>query len=436
MITKRVMHSFWPGGDGSTLSLDFTTGVLDPRITFTRSGNATFINASGLVATAGANTPRFDYDPTTPQPRGLLIEGSATNLTKYSEALDQVSGVTQWYAVNMNTPTVPGGAPNSPYGTSTASWKLVATAGAGFHAWRNSVAFTAAEHTFSFWAKAAEYDRVVLADPGTGIGACTFVLTGNGTATVIAGGVTPTNPTITPYGNGWYRCSVTMVMTAATYGISVAGYPAATTPTAFGASYTADGTSGVYVTMFQTELGSGASSYIPTGASTATRNADSAVMTGANFSSWFAGATEGVLYAEVERPRKIASPAADHGVVSSQYASGAWLGIQVTATNQYPSSVLWPSGGFQSAGGIATQMPLVSKQAVRWFNGSSITNFANGTQGTTANGSGSVTPSLLTIGANVSAGTTANLDWLNACVRSVKFWPTALPNATIQSLTT
>ncbi len=43
------------GGDGSTLNLDFTTGVLDPRLTFTRLGNATFINSSGYVEWAAAN---------------------------------------------------------------------------------------------------------------------------------------------------------------------------------------------------------------------------------------------------------------------------------------------------------------------------------------------------------------------------------------------
>jgi len=42
-------------GDGSTLSLDFTTGVLDPRLTFTRSTNATFINSQGYVQYAFSN---------------------------------------------------------------------------------------------------------------------------------------------------------------------------------------------------------------------------------------------------------------------------------------------------------------------------------------------------------------------------------------------
>ena len=42
-------------GDGSTLSLDFTTGSLDPRLTFTRTSNATFINSQGYVEWANSN---------------------------------------------------------------------------------------------------------------------------------------------------------------------------------------------------------------------------------------------------------------------------------------------------------------------------------------------------------------------------------------------
>lgn len=55
--------------DGSTLTLDFTTGVLDPRLTFTRAGNATFINSSGFVQYADANylarSETFDGSPWT-----------------------------------------------------------------------------------------------------------------------------------------------------------------------------------------------------------------------------------------------------------------------------------------------------------------------------------------------------------------------------------
>jgi len=63
------------------MALDFTTGVLDSRITVTRALNtATRTNASGLIEAVNANLPRFDYNPVTFAPRGLLIEETRANL--------------------------------------------------------------------------------------------------------------------------------------------------------------------------------------------------------------------------------------------------------------------------------------------------------------------------------------------------------------------
>ena len=63
------------------LALDFTTATLDPRITFTRSGNtATVTNSSGVIALVNADIPRFDYNPATLVCNGLLIEESRTNV--------------------------------------------------------------------------------------------------------------------------------------------------------------------------------------------------------------------------------------------------------------------------------------------------------------------------------------------------------------------
>ena len=70
------------------LALDFTTGTLDPRITFTRSGNtATRINASGAIETVNADTPRFDFDPVTLACKGLLIEELRKNLLLNTDSL-------------------------------------------------------------------------------------------------------------------------------------------------------------------------------------------------------------------------------------------------------------------------------------------------------------------------------------------------------------
>jgi hypothetical protein len=70
-----------------TLDLDFTQEYLDSKITFTRNSTATRINSSGVLETVGANVPRFDYDPVTLEPKGLLIEEQRTNLLTSSENL-------------------------------------------------------------------------------------------------------------------------------------------------------------------------------------------------------------------------------------------------------------------------------------------------------------------------------------------------------------
>lgn len=138
-------------GDGSTLSLDFTTGVLDPALTFTRASSGTYLGADGLVKTATTNVARFEYD-TSGNRLGLLIEGAGTNLLAHTERLDdaQVSTeqywVTTWTASGaVNGITGPDGVTNSatqftPLG---GNGTCIATAAMG----------TSSQRAFSFWAK-------------------------------------------------------------------------------------------------------------------------------------------------------------------------------------------------------------------------------------------------------------------------------------------
>ena len=62
-----------------SMSLDFLSGSLDPKVTFTRASTATYFGSDGLLKVAAVDVPRFDYDPVTMQPKGLLIEGARTN---------------------------------------------------------------------------------------------------------------------------------------------------------------------------------------------------------------------------------------------------------------------------------------------------------------------------------------------------------------------
>ena len=85
MVQQNQSATF--GGGGISVSLDLTQGVLPSAWTFSRGSPATYIDATGTMQTAGNNVPRFDYDPVTRQPLGLLHEGAGSNLLLNSATL-------------------------------------------------------------------------------------------------------------------------------------------------------------------------------------------------------------------------------------------------------------------------------------------------------------------------------------------------------------
>ncbi len=50
------------------------------RSSFSRASTATRVNATGLIEVVPADTPRYDPDPVTLAPKGLLLEEAMTNL--------------------------------------------------------------------------------------------------------------------------------------------------------------------------------------------------------------------------------------------------------------------------------------------------------------------------------------------------------------------
>lgn len=59
---------------------------------FSRNSVATYFDSAGTMQTAGANQPRFDYDPVTHAPKGILIEEQRTNSLRNGNATGSAAG--------------------------------------------------------------------------------------------------------------------------------------------------------------------------------------------------------------------------------------------------------------------------------------------------------------------------------------------------------
>jgi hypothetical protein len=204
---------------------------------------------------------RLDHDPVTNTPKGLLIEEARTNLVTDSEDFSAAS----WSGSGV---TVTGNDVLAPDGTTTGT-KLVATSTNAILSDSFTKAASAKTYTATLFAKTGDEQNITLTiDDGnsTNRGRVVFDITdGSVSSTNDDGDFTNTSGSAEDFGNGWYRLRVT-------------------TTTNTGTSlrhrffFTDFGTDTCFVWGAQLEEGSFPTSYIQTTGSTATRNADVAVM--------------------------------------------------------------------------------------------------------------------------------------------------------------
>jgi hypothetical protein len=271
-----------------SLDLDFVnSSTLDSRVTFTRASDATYFDSSGVLQTAASGVARFDHNPTTLAPLGLLIEEQRTNLFERSEEFDNAYWTKTRSSITANTIVAPDG-------TLTGDKVVEDTTADNTHQITRTISYTSGTvYTYSFFAKAGERTRVAFQFPSAAFTNpinITFNLSDGSVVAVGTGGTA----SIVSVGNGWFRCIGTATATI-TASANTAWVRLVETGT--NASYTGDGTSGIFIWGAQLEAGAFPTSYIPTTNAAATRNADVASMTGTNFSSWY-NADEGTLYAE------------------------------------------------------------------------------------------------------------------------------------------
>ena len=264
----------WAAKEGSVLAYNNENNNFKPLpFTFTRASTATRVNESGLIESVASGVPRIDFLDNADG--HLLLEPSRTNLFLRSEEFDNASWIKNNSSISANSVV-------SPDGSTNADSLIENTANASHNIYQSVSITSGTTYTISFFVKANGRTRFRIGDNYGRLPLNVFF--DLSTVTVVSG-----TGSISDYGNGWYRCTVSSTATAtAAELLYIILVNSGTTTT-----YTGDGTSGLYLWGAQLEAGSYATSYIPTSGAAVTRAADFASQTPP---SGIIGQTEGTFF--------------------------------------------------------------------------------------------------------------------------------------------
>ena len=236
------------------------SGRPEDLLTVTRASAGTYVGRDRLIKTAAANELRYNHDPETGEPLGVLTEGSRTNICLQSEDLS-----TTWSTTNM---TISTNSTTAPDGATTAD--TLTNVGTSDALCKQTIAVsTSTTYTASAWVKQGDAPYVnfgvLVSKTGPKANGVKFTFSGETLEDYLpdAGWEAPDDSGFEKYTDGWYRIWWTFSTSDAT---SVRFDLRQST-----------GTDAVYTYAWgaQLELGPSASSYIATTTSSATRSADS-----------------------------------------------------------------------------------------------------------------------------------------------------------------
>lgn len=362
--------------------------------------------------------PRFDYDPVTLQPKGFLVEEQRTNFVTYSDQFDNVIWTKNGSSIQINQTIAPDGTSNADaiYETALSSWHGVSQSYSGT---------SGQTYTLTAFMKKGNRTYGCLSFAFNNLNGCYVQvdLTNGSLYNFATGtGFSITSSSSTYYGNGWWKVTLT-----GTYGagnivypcVAVAGDTLWTSGGLYNNMYVGDASKFMYAWGVQLELGSFATSYIPTVASTVTRSPDVASISGTNFSSWYNQA-EGTLLLQSD-VQFGATRYLFTGTASQRMAygtSGGALGMY-DGVNAAVSVSGTPSGQ-------------TVKLATRYSNSDGLAISLNGGSVVTSVSYSGSFSTMSSVGIfNVAAGSTPT----TGHVRAIQYYPYRLTNAQLQSLT-
>jgi hypothetical protein len=415
MLRNNGRHNFRsPFGIQPSLLLDFAgTGTLDSRVTFTRSTTATYYNSSGVLSTAAIDAPRFDYNPSTLAPLGLLIEQSSTNLCLYSEQFGNAIWDKLALSVTSNTIIAPDGTLNGDTLTTsgTSASQRIGQNVTGTGTLSNSFFVKAGTARYIQWLHSTDANAYINFDALLG---------------VVGSKGSNASGTITSVGNGWYRCTATS--TIASNNRFYLGLVVSNTAS-YAEIYTATVAS-LYVWGFQLEALAFSTSYIKTDNVQVIRASDNASMTGTNFSSWYTQG-QGTVYAEYNSQKPSASSYGVFVISDNSPTNRYIIGNNIVGTRSEFYEINTSSNSIILAS--TTTASSFNKTAVS-FVGSTISGSYNGSFVTGSATTMSATMTVLGIGYFYPGSPESNT--LNGHIKKLSYYGSALTSAQLQALTT
>jgi len=402
------------------LDLNFSgSRGLDPRLSFFRASTATYWDESGTLRTAGINQPRIDWDPVTKRCRGLLVEEARTNAVINSEQFNNWSAFNT--AVTANATTAPNGIQTADAIMETNTTNLFAVSSS----YIAKPSASSLPYTASLFVKANGRTKFIIRLEGTGAASSAGVNFDLSTGTIgqalAGGGFSGCTGTITPVGNGWYRCTVSAT-TDTNAGLIMRVWLLEPTGNNFAVpTYAGDTTKGLFLWGAQVEQGAWATSYIPTTTAAATRAADTATLDLGLVPEW--DSTQGTVVADTQ-----AMAAVNGSMLWSLGGSGSAY-VMHSGTTGLQARAATASTTQATITATATQT-IPNKTAFAW----AADDFALVVNGeVSGSDSAGSAPSVTTL--QVGMAPWAYESFLNGWVRRLTLYNRRLANPTLQTLT-
>jgi hypothetical protein len=395
-------------------------------ITFTRSTTGTFIGSNGLIQTAAIDAPRFDYDPATLAPKGLLMEEQRTNLLLYSEQFNNAA----WQTTNADMTDGSQQMFGSPDGGISAEQMSGVEEPAGEASCLQTAVASATlgtTYTFSVYLRSpsatdfgSTYTSARIGLGGTAFVTNPYISINFLTGVVATTNGSPVSSSAVSAGNGWFRVTITGTTDVAAGSVAP---DIGLAPLSF-----FDISSGIIIWGAQLEAAPSATSYIPTVASTVTRTRDVAVITGTNFLSWF-NASEGTIVSETSIYSTAARNAAAYDINDTTTNNRI---IYRTITTEGEDQVVIRTAAttvasFASAAAVTTS----PRKAAVSYKANNFILSANGTPAI-ADTSGAVPVSVTQMQIGFGVGPSESI---NGHIRNITYYPYSLTDLQLQTLT-